>query len=588
MKEQIKKIIMTIKMQNTRTIAIYAGIFLIVIISTIYYFSKSTNTDAEIVMDSTEIVNPEDGIVSILGANDFLTEKDTLNNSWPAEIISNEISQIQPQREGVLMDWRVRVGEYVRQGQILGKISAPPATPELIQMLSEKTESLARAKAESNVTDEYTKNEQIRLNALKESLNSGPLIDTELVFASLERLRDNVEVKYNTLRTLIERSLANHVATVTNYSNWKYFLSGGLNRGVYGSQSMEVQSLYETALITLVNKMKGDTDLPIKDAQTYFGLAIQLANNTVSDTANFKAMANMDQKEFLDMLYDYKMAQSEVASMKTEYETMIREKSLMLEKDKSMVQEKSLMLEKDRSMAHANAEAVKASYSTVYNEIKGETYIRAPRSGTISAIYKKVGNLVGPEMAIAVIVGGNNTNLIARIHIPNNILKPKVGEILIATRPGFPKDTREVKIVGIGSSLDETGSYMADAIFIGKIDWPIESSIRVTASATSNPPIIKYSSVIWGIDGKATVWAVSEAGRIYSRPIKIGRVLGTTVEIYEGLKNGDKYISSPNSDIRENMLLEEIIGAPSLKSSVENPVKKEKSKGHDNDDGHGH
>ncbi len=566
MKEQVKKIILTIKSQPTHTIAIYAGIFLIVITSTIYYFSKGTNTNAETAMDSSEIVSPEDEIVSIVGANAFLTDKDVINNSWSAEIISNEISQIQPQREGVIVDWRVHVGAYVRQGQILGKISAPPATPELIKMLSEQTESLTRAKAEASVADEYTIKEQVRLDALKEFLNSGSLIDTDLVLVAVNRLRENVEVRRNATRASIERALSSHVTTVTNSIDWRYSL--GNLKWQYGAFNSNVQNEYLLALNTLIDKLKKSADLPIESAQNYFASAVRLANSSVSSgddnlVNEFKVTAAMDQKEFLDILTDYQEAQVELSDKETEYKTMVREKSLMLEKDISMNQEKSLMLEKDRSVAHANVAAANASYSTVYNEIKGEAYMRAPRSGTISAIYKKVGDLVGPEMAIAVIAGGNNSSLIARIRIPNNIIKPKVGEILTAIRPGFPKDTREVKIIGIGSSLDETGSYMADAVFTGNIDWPIESSIRVIASITSTSPVIKYSSIIWVDAGKPFVWAVSSVGRIYAQQIKIGRILGTSVEIYEGLKNGDKYITSPTSDIRENMLLEEIIKASS-------------------------
>jgi len=552
MKEQIKKIIMTIKLQNTRTIIISVSIFLIVIISTIYYFSKSMNTNAETVMDSSETVSLEDEIVSIVGDNSFLTDKNSMNNSWSAEIISNDISQIQPQREGVIVDWRVYVGQRVSQGQILGKISAPPATPELIKMLSEQTESLTRAKAEAGVTDEYIKKEQARLDALKESLNSSSSTNSNQTFTALERLNENVVVRRNALRTLIERTLANHVAMVTNFFSWKLATYGGIVSWKYGTLNTDIRNSYEISLINLVNKMKNGIDLPIEDIQKYLDIAVQLANNTTDDTEGFKAMAKADQKEFFDMLSDYKMAQSEVSDKETEYKLMISEKSSMLERDKLM--------------ALSNITATEASYSTVYNEIKGEAYMRSPRSGTISAIYKKVGDLVGPEMAIAVVSGGNKSSLIARVRIPNNIQKPKVGEILTAIRPGFPKDTRDVKIVGIGSSLDDTGSYMADAIFIGDIDWPIQSSIRVIASTTSTSPIIKYSSIVWGDKGEPFVWAVSSVGRIYKKQINIGRILGTSVEIYEGLKNGDKYISSPNADIKEDMLLEEIMKTAGVNS----------------------
>ena len=54
------------------------------------------------------------------------------------------------------------------------------------------------------------------------------------------------------------------------------------------------------------------------------------------------------------------------------------------------------------------------------------------------------------------------------------------------------------------------------------------------------------------------VWAVSEADRIYAKEITIGRTLGSSIEVYEGLKKGDRYIANPTSDIKENMFIDAI------------------------------
>ena len=566
MKEKIKNLILMFKKQNAKTLLTYAGIFLFamgVISFSVYYFTKGANPEIKDSLDLTQGINPEDGVVSIVGTNVFLMDKmdkNALNNSWPAEVISNEVSQIQPQREGTIIDWRVHIGQLVDQGQILGKISAPPATPELIKMLSEQTESLAMAQAEASITDEYIKREQARLDSLNDSLSNNSSSKNDQVFMALEKLRSNVETKKNALRTFIERTLANHTALLTNFSSWKYVKHGGLNRMQFGVASQDVQNSYEDSLVALTGEMKETgADLPIKDAQDYFYLAVQLADYTKEDPSGFKSMASQDQKDFFDMLSDYKMAQAEVSDKETEYKLMISEQSAMLQKDKAM--------------ALSKIKTTGASYDTVYNEINGQKFIISPRSGIVSGIYKKVGELVSPEMAIATISGSNNANLIARIQIPNNIIKPKVGEILTAIRPGFSKDSREVKIIGIGSSLDQNGSYMADAVFTSNIDWPVESSIRVIASQDSSSPIIKYSSIVWSDQGKASVWQVSIGGRIFAKPIKIGRILGTLVEVYDGLKNGDKYITNPSFDIRENMLLEDIIKASSQNNSSGNGKK---------------
>ncbi|MBI2474207.1 MAG: HlyD family efflux transporter periplasmic adaptor subunit [Candidatus Taylorbacteria bacterium] len=556
MKENLYKIARQSK--KPKVLVMCAGIVVFVI--GLLYFSNGANVSAEIKDKAPDVLETESSLVSVVGKNDFSSP---LGNSWPAEIISNQISQIQPQREGVISGWSVRIGEAVYQGQVLGKISAPPGTPELISMLSEQTESLAMAKATAEATDDYTSKEQTRLYALEQSL-SGSAEKPDQIFGALNSLKENAKVKQEALRSFVERALANHVAMATNFSNWRYVRYGGLNRGLYGVSNPNVQNSYETSLITLSEKLKAGAETPIPEAQAYFELAVQLANSSGSDAADFKTEATADQEDFLDFLSEYREAQAEVADKETEYKLMIREQSAMLDKEKAM--------------AAAGLIAARQAYSTVYGEIKGETYIKAPRSGTISAIYKKVGDLVGPEMAIAVIAEKGDANLIVRMRIPNNVIKPNIGDILKAIRPGFPNDRFEVKIVGIGSSLDETGSYMADAVFLKSPDWPVQSSVRVLQPESSTSESIPSGSLLWDESGSPYVWSVSSADRIYKTNVKIGRLLGTSVEIYEGLKDGDRYITNPNSEIRENMLLEEIVDVTKGKNGNDSS----ESRGHDN------
>lgn len=558
MKENLYKIAQQSK--RPRVLVIYAGMAILVASS--IYFAKGAGIIAETREDTLESIETESSLVSVVGKNEFSGPNGKVGNSWPAEIISNQISQVQPQREGIISDWRVRIGESVYQGQVLGKISAPPGTPELISMLSEQTESLAMAKATAEATNDYTNKEQIRLNGLEESL-SGDIEKSDQVFGALQSMRENVRVKQNALRSLIERSLANHVSMITNFTDWRYVRSGGLNRGLYGVYNQNIQNSYENALLILAEKLKIQIDTPIIEAQDYFQLAVQLANNSGMDAVDFKTDVAMDQEDFLDFLSEYKEAQAEVADKETEYKLMIREQGAILEKEKAM--------------AAAGLKAAEQAYSTVYSEIKGEAYIRAPRAGTISAIYKKIGDLVDPGMAIAVIAEKSNANLIARIRIPNNILKPKIGGVFSVIRPGFPNDRFEVKIVGIGSSLDETGSYMADAVFLKNPDWPVKSSVRILRPDSSTSQVIASESLLWDENGSPYVWSVSVGDRIYKTKVKIGRLLGTSVEIYEGIKNGDRYITTPNAEIRENMLLDEIFDV----TTEENGNESSGSRGHD-------
>ena len=165
-------------------------------------------------------------------------------------------------------------------------------------------------------------------------------------------------------------------------------------------------------------------------------------------------MAGDDQMNFLKMLSDYRMAQSKVTNMETEYKIMIKEGSAMVEKD--------------RSMARAEADAVDVAYNTIAKEITVDHTLYLHGQVPYRQYIKRLEKLVNPMMSIAVVAGYGEDNLTVRIHVPNNVQRPKRGDILSVVRPGFSKDVYRVKITGVGSTLDDTGSYMADALLLDR------------------------------------------------------------------------------------------------------------------------
>ena len=544
MKEKIHRIARRC-MQDTRSrIATMALVLAAGILSVSLYSFMAQGSAADTAAMAVDSHEPIMANVGIVGDDTVLGDYAGVSNSWPAELVSSEISQIQPQREGTIVEWRVRVGEKVSAGQILAKISAPPATPELIQMLAMQTESVTMARAEASIAEEYTSKEQARLGAMRDSIDNNAGVSEELTFTALQSLRVVADTKKQALRSFVERALSNHVLLITNFTDWKNVRYGGIG-GEFGMINQNVRNSYETVLIGLVASLQRTGDVPIAAATDYFDLMVRLANNSVGEmSGELKTMASTDQKEFLDMIAEYQDAQMAIADKETEYKLMIKEQLSMLEKD--------------RSMAKVQAAAAEASYKTVSGEITGGVYIRAPRSGSISAIYKKVGELVGPEMSVGIVAGNSTKKLVVRMRIPSNVRKPAVGDIVSVVRPGFPKDVHKATMSGIGSSLDETGSYMADAVLLELVDWPVDSSLRVIPLDDAMTTTVPLSSVWWDEDGNPHVWGVSDAGRIFAKKVTLGRTLGTFIEIYEGLMNGDKYVVRQDAKMQEDTLLQDV------------------------------
>ena len=120
--------------------------------------------------DSTNIVDDESGdnnldnngpVVAVVG------EENSSNNSWPGEIISLNNLQVQPDREGTISAWYVRIGERVRAGQVIGQLSRPPQTPEMVSMLSERSQMLSEARTTVGALRIYTTQRIAQLKQLR-------------------------------------------------------------------------------------------------------------------------------------------------------------------------------------------------------------------------------------------------------------------------------------------------------------------------------------------------------------------------------------------------------------------------------------
>jgi multidrug efflux pump subunit AcrA (membrane-fusion protein) len=475
-------------------------------------------------------------------------------NSWPGEIISLDNLPVQPGREGVISGWFVRIGQYVAQGQVLGTLSRPPQTPDVVNMLSEKSEDLARMRTTVSAERAFTEKrieqlQQLRRDTEQLTANKTSLLASQTSVSSVVAKK---KIAQSTLRGSIVKTFPMMFAQASIPS------SGAFSTIALKPTIGALNSNFRNSFPEIISKAWVDLGngniVPEQSGLLYFESASKLVNASIADgdmltekdLDSLKTMLIADQSMFTAALGEIK--NTEIESVNTKKDSV--DKLAEIDKDIAELQKMLAVLEGEIT-------AKEFAYGAVASSINGGYSIVAPKSGTVSSIMKKPGDFVSPGMPVAVVTGGRNEQLV-RMRLPNNIQKPKIGEILSVIRPGFPNDVRKARLVGVGSSLDETGSYMADAVFMEAVLWPAGASVRVIIPASSSVITVKNSSVLFGEGGKPYVWGVTEAGRVFKRLITVGRIMGENTEAYEGLKNGDRYIAVPTSDILEDMLVDEV------------------------------
>ncbi len=118
------------------------------------------------------IISPVSPIEIAIAGEDGVSA-DLALNSWPGELVFPGLVKIQPSKEGVVLSWRVNIGDRVSAGQTLADVSAPPETPELAAMLAERAERLSSAKGRLAATEDYVIRTGEQVVTLQGALASG-------------------------------------------------------------------------------------------------------------------------------------------------------------------------------------------------------------------------------------------------------------------------------------------------------------------------------------------------------------------------------------------------------------------------------
>lgn len=475
-------------------------------------------------------------------------------SSWPAELVSLGNISVQPPREGTIASWNVHVGQYVSAGQSLGMLSRPPSTPDVIATLAEKSKELDEMRVHKDSTLKYARERIQQLTQLRKTLEASAKQKMTLLNGASSSTTSLVESKKTQARAILKAAVVKTYVLMSGNSSIPTTHERFILKYPIGIQTPSARNNFATIFLAVMSDLNDRSAFPSESGLAYFEAASALANASIPsepsltdvDLTTLRDTLAIEQSAFANVLGEIKNA--ELESVSIQKETI--EKITDIEAD-------ILGLQKEIADNEGEFNAAREAYQTLNASVNGGYAIIAPRSGTISSIVKRPGEFVGPGMPVATIDGEDGERFV-RMRIPSNIQKPKVGAIFSVSRPGFPSDAGSARLIGIGSSLDEMGSYMADAILLDHFEWPVGASMRVIADSLQDALRIKLTSVWRNQSGEPWVWMVSEAGRVYGKQVVLGRTLGSEVEIYEGLKIGDRYIVEPSPEIKEDVLIDTV------------------------------
>ncbi|TGD93870.1 efflux RND transporter periplasmic adaptor subunit [Methylobacterium nonmethylotrophicum] len=178
--------------------------------------------------------------------------------------------------------------------------------------------------------------------------------------------------------------------------------------------------------------------------------------------------------------------------------------------------------------------------------INPNTPINAPLDGTI--IQRKIGpgQYVGTGGEPSYLIGDlSKVWLVAQLR-EADAAKAEIGEKLLFRVPAHPERTFEGRINYIGTSVDPATRRITVRAEIdnrqGLLKPEMYASVRIINERENLSHAVPRAAVI--LEGnKASVWVIKPDNSVENRPVRPGIVDGGTVEILDGLKEGERVIS---------------------------------------------
>ena len=195
--------------------------------------------------------------------------------------------------------------------------------------------------------------------------------------------------------------------------------------------------------------------------------------------------------------------------------------------------------------AEGQRDSAKGKYLGAQAQL-GYSEIHSPINGVVTDRPLYPGEMAAAGTPLLTVM--DISSVIAKAHIPQNEAAAlKVGDNGTMTIPGMDKPI-EGKVTIVSPALDPN-STTVEVWFEAKnpkheLRPGTSVQLALTARTIKDALVVPASSVLTGPDGSASVMVAGSDGLAHQQAVKLGIRNGDDVQILEGLKEGDRVVSS--------------------------------------------
>lgn len=198
-------------------------------------------------------------------------------------------------------------------------------------------------------------------------------------------------------------------------------------------------------------------------------------------------------------------------------------------------------------------------------QLQGYKQVRSPFAGVITLRNVDVGALITGGQTLIFRVAQTN-NLRAYINVPQSESRGlQVGSAATLEVVQFPGRKFEGKVVRTASSLDPTSRTLLTEVALPNRQGLLLPGMYgqiVLRQTQSHPPLLAPGDTLVVGPNGTQIATVDKGGKIRSKNVAVGRDFGPSVEILQGLEEGDLLVANPNDRVQDGAKVRATAPAP--------------------------